>query len=346
MMRDAIDCDVHCQPAGMDTLVPYLDPFWEPYVTQARIRLSPTVGNAYPPGARTSGVTPQTVEDLHEGLLDRTQPRYAVLNCLTTFQASLNPSFDAALARAVNDWLKAEWLDRDDRLRASIAISMLDPAQAAQEIERAAADPRFVQVLMPVRSEAPCGNSRYDPIYAAAAAHGLAIGIHAWGRVGRAPAPSGYTHYYLDDYVSNAQVAQTQLVSLISEGVFQRFPGLRVAFLECGFAWLPPLLWRFDKDWKAVWREVPWLTEKPSEYVHRHVRMTSEPAHLPADREGIALVAELARVGELVMFASDHPHEHGGHADALLEVLDDDAREALLRGNATAFFGLTQEAAA
>jgi predicted TIM-barrel fold metal-dependent hydrolase len=345
-MRDAIDCDVHCQPAEMDALMPYLDPFWEPYVTQARIRLSATVGNAYPPGARTSGVTPQTVEELQEGLLDRTQPRYAVLNCLTTFQASLNPSFDAALARAVNDWVKAEWLDRDDRLRASIAISMLDPGLAAQEIERAAADPRYVQVLMPVRSEAPYGNGRYDPIYAAAAEHGLAIGLHAWGRVGRAPAPGGYTHYYLDDYVSNSQVAQTQLVSLVSEGVFQRFPGLRVAFLECGFAWLPPLLWRFDKDWKAVWREVPWLTEKPSEYVHRHVRMTSEPAHLPADREAIAHVAELARVRALVMFASDHPHAHGGHADALLEVLDEDAREAVLRGNATEFFGFAHEAAA
>jgi len=52
--------------------------------------------------------------------------------------------------------------------------------------------------------------------------------------------------------------------------------------------------------------------------------------------------AELAHVGELVMFASDHPHAHGGQADALVEVLDDDAREAVLRGNATAFFGLAQ----
>jgi uncharacterized protein len=342
----AIDCDVHCRPAAVETLLPYLDPFWETYVEQARIRLSPNVGNAYPPGARTSGSPPQTVEQLQEGLLDRVRPRHAVLNCLTAFQASLNPSFDAALASAVNDWLKAEWLDRDDRLRASIAISMLDPVRAAQEIERVAGDPRFVQVLVPVRAEAPYGNSRHDPIYAAAAAHDLPIGIHAWGRVGRAPAPSGYNHYYLEDYLANAQVAQAQLVSVVSEGVFQRFPGLRVAFLECGFAWLAPLLWRFDKNWKAVWREVPWLTEKPSEYVYRHVRMTSEPAALPHDREGIARVAELTRVGELIMFASDHPHEHGGHADALLDVLGDDAREAVLHANASAFFGLDVGAAA
>jgi predicted TIM-barrel fold metal-dependent hydrolase len=335
-----IDCDVHCAPAAIDALMPYLDPSWEPYVTQGRIRLSPTVGTAYPPGARTSGTIPQTVEQLQADLLDHTRPRYAVLNCLTAFQASLNSQFDAALARAVNDWLRAEWLDRDDRLRASIAISMLDPALAAEEIDRAAADPRFVQVLVPVRADAPYGNSRYHPIYEAADRHGLAIGIHAWGRVGRAPAPGGYTHYYLEDYVSNSQAAQTQLVSLVSEGIFQRWPGLRVAFLECGFAWLPPLLWRFDKDWKAVWREVPWVTEKPSEYVHRHIRTSSEPAQLPADRAAIAHIAELARVSQLVMYASDHPHDHGAGGEALLEVLDDEAREAVLRTNAAAFFGL------
>lgn len=341
-----IDCDVHCAPAGIDALKPYLDATWEPYVAQGRIRLSPTVGTAYPPGARTSGAIPQTVEQLQADLLDRTEPRYAVLNCLTLFQASLNPLFDAALARAVNDWVRTEWLDRDDRLRASVAISMLDPAQAAQEIDRVAADPRFVQVLVPVRADAPYGNNRYHPIYEAADRHGLPVGIHAWGRVGRAPAPGGYTPYYLEDYVSNAQVAQTQLVSIVSEGIFQRWPDLRVAFLECGFAWLPPLLWRFDKDWKAVWREVPWLTDKPSEYVYRHVRMTSEPAHLPADRAAIARIAELARVGEIVMFSSDHPHAHGSDPPALLEVLDEEGREAVLRGNAAAFFGLDVEARA
>ena len=60
------------------------------------------------------------------------------------------------------------------------------------------------------------------------------------------------------------------MLSLVSEGVFERFPDLRVVLIECGFAWLPLLLWRFDKDWKGVWREVPWLKHRPSEYVAEH----------------------------------------------------------------------------
>src|SRR5690606_28259514 len=94
---------------------------------------------------------------------------------------------------------------------------------------------------------------------------------------------------YLQDYVSNSQVTvQAHVTSLVSEGVFERFPGVRVVLAECGFAWLPFLLWRFDKDWKALWREVPWVKERPSAYVRRHIRATTAPAQLPQDRATIA----------------------------------------------------------
>jgi uncharacterized protein len=104
---------------------------------------------------------------------------------------------------------------------------------------------------------------------------------------------------------------------------------------------LPPLLWRFDKDWKAIWREVPWVKDRPSEYVKRHVRAATAPAQLPADRAQAAQLAEMLGAGDTLVFSSDFPHEHGeGNLDALLEVLDDAGRDAVLRGNAAALYGL------
>jgi len=60
-----------------------------------------------------------------------------------------------------------------------------------------------------------------------------------------------------------------------------RYPDLRVGLAELGFAWLPSLLWRFDKDWKALWRETPWVRDKPSVYVRKHLRATTSPTLIP-----------------------------------------------------------------
>ena len=248
-----------------------------------------------------------------------------------------NPHYAAAVATAINDWLCDAWLARDPRLRAGIVVSTLDIPAAVQEIERLADDPRFVQVLLPVRSDVPYGNRLYHPLYAAAERNGLRVALHAWGRAGAAPSTTGIVPTYLEDYLSNVHIAEVQLLSLVAEGVFATFPELAVVFAECGFTWLPSLLWRFDKDWKGVWREVPWVRDRPSAVVRRHVRLTTAPAQLPPSPAEVAEVLEM--VGpEMLLYASDAPHDHGTSGGALLRDLDAAGVEAILRGNAEAFY--------
>lgn len=344
-----IDCDVHCAPETMAALLPYLSEYWREYVDGSGIGLTGMTG-AYPPSAPTSATTeareragpatPESYESLRERLLDPAAPRYAILNCLTICEAHRNPYYQAALSSAINDWLRAEWLDRDDRLRASMVVSTVDTDDAVAEIERLGDDPRFVQVLLPVRADAPYGNRRYHRIYEAAVAYDLVIGLHAWGRSGHAPTQNGFTLFYLEDYLSNSIVVQTHILSLVGEGVFERFPTLRVSLSECGFAWLPPLLWRFDKDWKGVWREVPWVKNKPSEYVLRHFRATTAPAHLQTASP--AHVAELVEMigSDWLLHASDYPHDHGPSSQALYDSLQGNQRQDVLAGNAAALYGL------
>jgi uncharacterized protein len=336
-MAERIDCDAHCAPASIEALMPYFDDYWREYVADAGVQLSPTLTGAYP----ADPAAPASVEELGERLLDGNGTKLAVLNCLSAFEASRNPYFEAALARAVNDWLRAEWLDRDRRLRASLVMPTLDIEAAVAEVERLGHDARFLQILLPVRSDARYGNRRFHPLYEAADRHGLAIGLHAWGRVGQAPTQTGATHLYIEDYLANSQLlVQAQVTSMVAEGVFDRFPSLRVALMECGFSWLPFLLWRLDKDWKAVWREVPWLKARPSEYVYRHFRATTQPAQLPEDPHRVAEAADLIRAREFLIFASDHPHDHGDGARRLLDALDAEGRDAVLRANATEFYSL------
>jgi predicted TIM-barrel fold metal-dependent hydrolase len=335
-----IDCDVHCAPPSLAALGPYLSDYWREYTQTAGIRLV-GMASAYPPRAPTSGgPAPGDYESLKQGLLDGEAPSFAVLNCLTICEAHRNPYYQAALASALNDWMRVEFLDRDERLRASIVLSTVDVDDAVAEIERLGDDRRFVQLLLPIRVDAPYGNKRYHRLYAAAEERGLVLGLHAWGRAGHSPTTSGYTLSYLEDYVNNQVIVQTHVLSLVSEGVFERMPGLRVSLMECGFAWLPSLLWRFDKDWKGVWREVPWVKEHPSTYVRRHFRATTAPAHMPVDRpQAIGELLEMVGA-ELLLHASDYPHNHGTSATALYDLLDETALAQVRDANAAALYGL------
>ena len=230
---------------------------------------------------------------------------------------------EPAFCKATNDWLAKEWLDRDPRLRASIVIPAESPELAAEEIERVAADKRFVQVLMLVMGERPLGRRSYWPIYRAAEHHKLPIGIHAGSNYRHAPTSIGWPSYYLEDYVVQAQAFAAQLLSLVTEGVFVKFPELKVVMMESGVTWLPGLIWRADKTWRAVRFEVPWLQQAPGEVIRNHLRFTIQPFDAPPRREQLEKLLEQLGSEDILLFATDYPHWHFDGDDAVPDGLPD-----------------------
>ncbi|MFZ0214714.1 MAG: amidohydrolase family protein [Candidatus Dormiibacterota bacterium] len=341
-MPALIDCDVHDTVPGIDALLPYLSPHWAEYCRQSAFR-GPT-DTAYPPNAPTTtaplwrGASPAaatSVDAVRQQLLQPLGLELAILTCVYAVESIHNPDSAAAMAAAVNDWQRAEWLDPEPRLRASIVVPSQQPEMAAQEIERVAGDERFVQVLLPVRSLLPYGNRHYHPIYEAAARHDLAVGLHFGGAPGNPPTGAGWPSTYLEEYAGMAQVFQTQLLSLIVEGVFDRYPSLRVVCIEGGFTWVPSLLWRIDKEWKGLRRDVPWVRREPSEYVREHVRFTTQPLDAPPGDTGLAELVADTDLASLLLFATDYPH---WHFDALAEAVPHTLPPALLAENARAFY--------
>jgi len=146
----------------------------------------------------------------------------------------------AAFCRSVNDWMAREWLDHNEWRRASIVVPMLSPELAAAEIDRVAPDWRFVHVLLLVSGELPLGRRPNWPIYAAAERHGLPIGIHAGSTYRHPVTPVGWPSSFVEDYIHQAGGFQSQLTSLIAEGVFSKFPALTVVLLESGVPGCPP----------------------------------------------------------------------------------------------------------
>ncbi|HEY8476570.1 MAG TPA: amidohydrolase family protein [Chloroflexota bacterium] len=346
-LAGAIDCDVHAVVPSVETLFPYLPEYWRESIAQSGFK--GPVDTPYPPGVPTSvrpdarepgGPPPGSDLDLlRRHVLDPWSVRYALLNCVYAVESVHNPYAAAALASAVNDWLREAWLRREPRLRASIVVPVQQPDLAAEEIDRVGGDPGFVQVLLPVRSEAPYGNRRYWPIYEAAVRHDLVVGIHFGGAPGNPPTPCGWPSTYLEEFVGMASVFQSQVISLVAEGVFERFPTLRVALLEGGFTWLPSLMWRLDKEWKGLRREVPWVRRLPSEYIREHVRLSLQPLDAPPDPRHLLQIVEQMGSDELLLFATDYPHWHfDAPEEALPAVLPEGLQRKVLVENARAFY--------
>lgn len=338
-MTGPIDTDVHVAPCDFAELAAYLPEYWRRYAEEGAVRLTPFQRGHYPaPDASAPGVLPvpartDELSAVDEG--DHGPVAAAILTSTVLFDFSRNARFEAVGARAVNLWTADTLLDQDPRYFASAVIPTLDFKEAVAEVERVARDRRFVQVLLPVRNEFRYGEPSFRPVLEAAAQAGLVVCLHAGGRTGHSASSTGYHGSFVESMVVDQhRAAQNQLVSLVSSGALAEIDGLRLSVAECGFSWLHPLLWRLDKDWKSLWREVPWMNREPSHIVLDRVRFTLEPAHLPPDDTSVRAVRDMCEAPRILMFSSDHPHRYDSAARQLLATLEEEDLHRVLRRNA------------
>jgi predicted TIM-barrel fold metal-dependent hydrolase len=197
-----------------------------------------------------------------------------------------------------------------------------------------------VQALLPARSGKLYGKRVYWPVFEAIARNDLVAGIHFGGNNdGLPPTPSGWPSWYVEEYVSEVQVFETQLTNMLAEGLFQKFPSLRVTMLEIGFTWVPMWMWDLDRNWKSIRREIPWLKVTPFNVVREHVRFSVAP--LDADSpEQLARVIGWLRSEDLLMFATDYPHLHDDDLSVLLEAMPETMRAKTMAENAREWYRL------
>jgi predicted TIM-barrel fold metal-dependent hydrolase len=345
-----IDCDLHPTVPAMSALMPYLDELWRETVVRRGLDELNTI--AYPTNSPLTaradwrdarGKPATTAERLGAEALDPFGTDIAICNCLYGVQATFSEDLGAAMARAVNDWMAREWLDRDKRLRASIVVPQQNAELAAAEIERCAADRRFIQVLLLVSAELPLGRRQNWPIYAAAERHGLPVGIHAGSTYRHPNTPVGWASYYSEEYINQAGAFQTQLTSLMAEGVFAKFPDLTVVLMESGVTWLPGYVWRLTKFWKGLRSEVPWVSDPPATLVRDRVRLTLQPFDGPPQTATITRFMEHMGSDELLLFSTDYPHWQFEGTAAIPEGLDPGLAQKIMVGNPLRTYGRLRE---
>jgi predicted TIM-barrel fold metal-dependent hydrolase len=270
---------------------------------------------------------------------------YAILNPLTRGNIA-DYLLNSRICAAVNDWLLDRWLEPDssDRFRGTIRVNPEDPKGAVAEIERLADHPKLVQVGVPMQSREPYGKPMFEPIWAAAAAHGLPVAVHINGGNGvdYPPTFAGHAHTY-PGYASFMPLNYfVHLATLIVEGMFGRHPALKFVFADGGYDILTPLIWRLDTFWVSMRDQTPWVDRYPSEYLPDHVRFCSSAFDGPTDAGDTQRWMDFTGKSDLVMYGSAYPHWSTAPPGAIAEGLNATQRDKVMWRNASELYGLKE----
>ncbi|RYE43746.1 MAG: amidohydrolase [Hyphomicrobiales bacterium] len=344
-----IDADSHNLISVAD-LLPYLPQRWRRYVETIGLRgqqatsltasASPLASraDAWGPNGEPPGSDPALF--VHN-LLDRFDLDVAILNStLMQTQQFMGPGSPrdliSALQRAGNDYEQEHWLEHDPRFRGAICVPFEDIDAAVAEVERCAADPRFVQILLPFRTFDPLGNPKYWPLLEIAQEHKLPIALHPAAQ--HVTTGAGWQSFYYEHHTALPAALYAQMASLIFEGALDRFPDVQILFTEGGWSWVAPYAWRLDSVWSMLRDEVPDLQRAPSEYVGQNFWFTTQPIEEPEHpRQLLEMFGQLEQVGlgEKLMFSSDYPHWDFDSPDrAIPRHLPEDVRTRIIGGNA------------
>jgi uncharacterized protein len=287
---------------------------------------------------------------------------------LLGIQGHRDIDFAEVQCRAYNDWLSDHVTGARGRLFGVGVLPQQDPRRAATEIRRVATLPGMVAVFIrpnPAVDWKPLNDPVYDPIWQAASDVGLTVALHPFlhadlpgaclgmrlNRLGTSQAPvaspgatgqADIDNVFFTQAIANPFDMMCSLAFLCAGGVCERFPLLRMVFLESGGGWLVPWLERLDHQAEIFPWDVPWLRMRPSEYFRRQCWISFDP-----DESTLAFTARSPLCGaDRIVWASDYPHPDAvfpgvvAGLDEAISELTADQQTAIAGGNAAELYRL------
>ena len=234
-----------------------------------------------------------------------------------------------ALAKGYNDMMYDLYMKKSARLLSVALLPIQDVAESVKELRRCVTELGMPGAVIPsvVQARPYFGDPIYWPLWEAAQELDVPIAPH-----------SGTAAFLALDGLQNQAAAhclehpfaqQKQFTHMMFEGVFELFPSLRVAVLECGAGWVPWMMDRMDEEVERKGRFTPRLKKKPSDYIRGgNIFFTAE-----VEEGALPLFADYVRP-DILLWASDFPHERdarqfGGDIPTLIE--RDDIPDSLKR---------------
>ena len=360
-------CINHTWPNQLE-LMKYMSAGWREYLGRPNalpnggglISISP--GNPYrrpggieklPETKGPQGELEGSSYEMLKSMLDKHRVERAVLtfDVAAFTPALLHPYLTLDIARATNDWTIDRWLGLGDpRLASLMMVPNQLPLESALEIRRLATHPAIVGVLLGANGLGKTfGHPAYHPIYEAAAEFDLPLVIKSGSESVpeslTSPTGVGVPATFSEAYAFSAQPMMTHVAGMIVQGVFDKFPNLRVLLLGGGSLWVPAMMWRFDNNYRGLRRDAPWMRRLPSEYFLEHVRVGTNPLEkFPAQGQFHRALEAMKGLRNTMCFASGYPNWDSETPDVVAEQLPESWQQKVMHDNACALFGFPDHA--
>jgi len=275
----------------------------EPYCRRQGSLLAKDKGDASMYGKLGMNITdvPTRLRDMDtEGI------EVSVLFPTTGFAITQSPEKDyaAAYCRGYNDWI-ASVCKESPRLKGIGLVPFQDVPAAVAEVNRAITKLGLAGIAVAsFGMKEHLGTPIFWPIYEELQRLNAPLLVHN-SRQG----PAGeirFDTFLFAHTIGRPFETLIDCAALAYGGVPEKFPKLRIAFLECGCGWVPYWMDRMDEEWEKRQSEAPLLKAKPSEY------MTRGNWFYAAEPEESTLPYVIDRIGDdKILFASDYPHWDG-----------------------------------
>lgn len=266
--------------------------------------------------------------------------------------ATPDPVFAGVMTRAWNRWALETFKPEFHRIMPMALIAAGDLENAIKEVEWAAANgfhgvmisnrPVFSRTDQP-KNKIEYNDPQFDPLWAVIQEAGIPLVFHV--ATGEDPRAVGGNGAAIIAFHSAIATAIDPVVTLISSGVLERFPKLKVAVIEAGTGWIPSVLHSMDHAYRAFHMWVrPVIPELPSFYFKRNCCVST--------LEHPGMLETLCELGleDNLMWSSDYPHHEGSYPHSRQSIerdmrnLTEEQRVKILGQNAVRFFNIDESA--
>jgi predicted TIM-barrel fold metal-dependent hydrolase len=246
---------------------------------------------------------------------------------------------EAAVGRAYNRWLIERILPQDERIKGLLYLPFNTP-QACIDIVRdfGAAEGVIGFTICATRNK-PVHHNAYMPLYSLIEETGKPLAFHSgfhWGD----PSFLQLNRFISMHAITFVHYNLIHLTNWVINGLPERFPKLKVVWVESGLAWVPFIMQRLDHEFMMRVCEAPMLKRPPSEYI-REMYFTSQPLE-KGNLRLLEATFEAMRAETQLLFASDWPHWDFDPPSAITSIpfLSEQAKRNILGLNAARVFNL------